>query len=68
MNKFKKELAKNQMNEYLTPRQVAQELKMHKESILHLIRKKKLNAMRIGPKTLRVSRASLNQFIYECSQ
>ena len=47
---------------YLTPREVAEELGMHRDSIYNFIRSGELRAFKLG-ESLRISRNDLDEFI-----
>lgn len=47
----------------LTPQDVAERLKIDRESVYALVKRRELDAMKLGPRTLRVTEASLAAFI-----
>ena len=52
----------NNDNEFFTPKEVAQKLRLHRNTVIKLILTQKLGATIMG-KQYRVSQASLNEYI-----
>ena len=51
--------------ELLKPTEVAERLKVHKETVLNMIKRNDLQAIRIGPKTIRIPVSSLNHYLHQ---
>lgn len=49
--------------EYLTPREVAEKLRIHERTVRRLLSSGKLPGVRIGEKTWRISAAALRAYI-----
>jgi len=52
-------------DELLTIEQVANELKLHPDTIRRYVREKKLKAVRLASTALRIRRSELNRFLKE---
>ena len=52
-------------DELLTVEQVAAELQMHPDTVRRYIREKKLRAVRLSARDLRIRRSELNRFLKE---
>jgi|TARA_Y100000310_G_scaffold268830_1_gene281680 excisionase family DNA binding protein len=51
------------MDKYLTPREVAEQLNISRETVLRRIRTGKLNALKIGNRVYRISETDLEKFL-----
>ena len=51
--------------ELLTTQQVADELKVSLKTVYRWIESKRLSAVRLGPRTLRITREKLDRFVSE---
>ncbi len=52
-------------NKMLTPEEVASKLRIHKLTVMRLIKTGKLNAVKIGYRTIRISEESLESYLQD---